>query len=156
MGFPAQVSHQLDSRSILDRAYREIGRGRLREAIEVLERSVEMGAGSTAVRTLLGIAYARTRQVERAFEHFDRAVAQDPEAFAPRCALGELYISLCIFDEARRHLERALACASDAEERSYAPKLLREGRMRERQRVHRPSFRQPAFAGFAGRGTEAR
>lgn len=156
MGFPAQVSHPLDSRSVLDRAYREIGRGRLREAIEVLERSVEMGVGSTAVRTLLGIAYARTRQVERAFEHFERALAQDPKAFAPRCALGELYISLCIFDEARRHLDLALACASDAEERSYAQKLLREGRMRERQRVHRPSFRQPAFAGFAGRGTESR
>jgi tetratricopeptide (TPR) repeat protein len=156
MGFPAQVSYHTDSRHVLDRAYREIGRGRLREAIDVLERSLEMGGECTAVRTLLGIAYARTRQVERAFEHFDRAVAQDPEAFAPRCALGELYISLCIFDEARRHLERALACAADAEERAYAQRLLREGRMRERQRVHRPSFRQPLFVGMRGRGTETR
>jgi tetratricopeptide (TPR) repeat protein len=152
----AQTSRAPDGRPVLERAYREIERGRLREAIEVLERSVEMGWESTAVRTLLGIAYARTRQVERAFEHFERAVARDPEAFAPRCALGELFLRLCIFDEARLHLERALACAADAEERSYAQRLVREGRMRERQRVHRPSFRQPLFAGIRARGTESR
>jgi Flp pilus assembly protein TadD len=127
-------------RHALERAQREIERGRLKEAIEVLERSLKLGWESTAVRTMLGIAYARTRQVERAFQHLDRAVAQAPDAFAPRCALGELYLRLCIADEARHHLRHAAGCATSPEERAYAQRLLREGPGRD------GTARQPFFA----------
>ena len=132
-----------DPQQALERAQREFERGHLQDAIELLEQALTMNADSAPVRTMLGIAYARTRQVERAFEHLERAVAFDPEAFGPRCALGELYMRLCVPETAREHLARALECATNAQERAYVHSLLREERARDRRRVYRPSFRQP-------------
>jgi len=135
-----------DARQTLERAQREVERGHLKEAIELLERALTMDADSVQVRTMLGIAYARTHQVERAFEHLERAVALDPQAFGPRCALGELYLRLCVPEPAREHLDRALECAATAQERAYVQGLLREERLRDRRRIHRPSFRQPFWS----------
>ena len=56
-----------DSRQALERAQRAFERGRMKEAIDLLEQALAMGAESAAALTMLGIAYARTRQVERAF-----------------------------------------------------------------------------------------
>src|SRR5713101_7124666 len=102
-----------------------------------------MGAESVAIRTMLGIAYARTYQVDQALEQLDRAVALDPDAFESRCALGELYLRLCIPDQGRAHLARALECASNAAERAYVQGLLKEERVREGRRIYRPNFRRP-------------
>ena len=132
-----------DPRQVLEHAQREFERGHLKEAIELLEQALTMNADSVQVRTMLGIAYARTRQVERAFEHLEHAVGFDPEAFGPRCALGELYMRLCVPEKARDHLGRALESATNAQERAYVQSLLRDERARDRRRVYRPSFRQP-------------
>ncbi len=92
---------------------------------------------------MLGIAYARTYQIDRALEQLDRAVALDPESFEARCALGELYMRLCIPDRAHEYLDLALECASNAAERAYVQGLLKEERLREQRRIHRPNFRRP-------------
>src|SRR5215470_8910420 len=134
-----------DSQQALEFAYRELERGRVKEAIEVLEQWVGRDDDRIALHTLLGIAFARMRQVERAFEHLERAVAFDPGGFASRCALGELYLRLRVVDEGRAHLERALGASRTAEDRAYVHRLLREDRARERIRVRRPSFRVPFF-----------
>jgi tetratricopeptide (TPR) repeat protein len=132
-----------DAQHALAHAQRAFERGRLKEAIGLLEQALTLGAESAAIRTMLGIAYARTYQVDRAFEQLDRAVALAPNAFEPRCALGELYLRLCIPDQARAHLDQALECASNAAERAYVQGLLKEERLREQRRIHRPNFRRP-------------
>src|SRR5262245_42370075 len=114
-----------DPRQLLERAQRAFEQSRLKEVIDLLEQVLTLGNDSAAIRTMLGIAYARTREVERAFEHLEHAVMLEPDAFGPRCALGELYLRLAIPEQARDHLDRALACASTATERAYIAALLR-------------------------------
>src|SRR5262249_21613473 len=83
-------------RQVLERAQREFECGHLPEAVGLLEQAISMKADGAQVRTMLGIAYARMRQVDRAFEHLERALVFDPDGFGPRCALGELYLRLCV------------------------------------------------------------
>ncbi len=118
-----------DLPAALERAQRAFERGHLQE-----------DANHVGARTMAAVAYARTRRVERAFEHLEAALAREPGAFAPRCALGELYLRLGIPDQARPHLARALEVASTPAERSYVHALLKDDRTRERRRVPRPSF----------------
>jgi tetratricopeptide (TPR) repeat protein len=134
-----------DSRQALELAQRELERGHVPEAIDVLERSLQTCEESASVRTLLGVAYARNREVDRAFAELERAVALDPEAFTPRCALGELYLRLCIVDKGRAHLAEALECATTRAERAYVQQLLREDRARDRTRAYRPDFSRPLW-----------
>jgi tetratricopeptide (TPR) repeat protein len=132
-----------DAGQALERAQRAFERGRLEEAINLLEQALGMGADTAAARTMLGLAYARSRQVDRALEHLEHAAELEPEAFGPQCALGELHMRLCAVEPARQYLARALECASTAAERSYVQRLLHEERVRDRQRIPRPSFRKP-------------
>jgi len=132
-----------DAQQALVHAQRAFERGRLKEAIGLLEQALTLGAESVSIRTMLGIAYARTYQIDRALEQLDRAVALDPESFEARCALGELYMRLCIPDRAHEYLDLALECASNAAERAYVQGLLKEERLREQRRIHRPNFRRP-------------
>jgi Flp pilus assembly protein TadD len=141
-----------DSRQALELAQRELERGRVEDAIDVLERTLQTREESAAARTLLGVAYARTHQVERAFAELERAVELDPEAFGPRCALGELYLRLCVVEQGRTHLAQALEYATTREERAYVQQLLRDDRVRNRKRAQRPSFSTP-FWGRWRRGT---
>jgi tetratricopeptide (TPR) repeat protein len=127
----------------LERARREFERGRLREAIDLLEQALTFDASNVTARTMVAVAYARTRRVEQAFEHLEAALALEPDAFGPRCALGELYLRLGIPEQARPHLTRALEVAGSAEERTYVEGLMREDRARERRRAPRPSFSRP-------------
>jgi tetratricopeptide (TPR) repeat protein len=137
-----------DSRQALERAQRELERGRVPDAIDVLERTLRTCGESAAVRTLLGVAYARSHQVDGAFAELERAIVLDPEAFGPRCALGELYLRLCVVEQGRTHLAQALEYATTREERAYVQQLLREDRVRDRSRAQRPSF----VKRFWGRG----
>lgn len=132
-----------DVRTLLERAQREFERGRLSEAIELLEQALVLDAKHVAARTMLAVAYARTRRIERAFEHLEAALAVDPVAYGPRCLLGELYLRLGIPEQARPHLAAALENASTPEERAYVQALSKEDRAREKRRAPRPSFRQP-------------
>lgn len=134
-----------DPQQVLERAQREFERGHMKETIELLEQALVMKVDSAEVRTMLGIAYARTRQVDRAFEHLECALATRPESFRPVCALGELYARLGVPEKAREHLARALECATTAEERNYVQSLLREERTRDRRRIYRPNFRPLGF-----------
>jgi tetratricopeptide (TPR) repeat protein len=133
----------LDPRATLERARQEFERGRLKEAIEMLELVVAAEKDHAAARTMLAVAYARTRRIERAFEHLEQALVLDPQGFAPRCALGELYIRLGIPEQGREHLDLALARATTPEERAYVQALLKEERAMARHRMPRPAFRQP-------------
>jgi tetratricopeptide (TPR) repeat protein len=144
-----------DLPTALERAQRAFERGHLREASELLEQALVLDASHIGARTMLAVAYARTRRVEQALEHLEAALALAPGAFAPRCALGELYLRLGIPDEARPHLARALEVASSAAERSYVEGLLKEDRARERRRMPRPSFRAPFWLFRRGRGSGA-
>jgi len=132
-----------DPRQLLERAQRAFEQGRLKETIELLEQVLSLGTEDSAIRTMLGIACARTHQVDRALEHLERGVALAPDAFGPRCALGELYLRLAIPAQARAQLDRALACASTPAERAYIATLLRDERARDQRRIHRPSFPTP-------------
>jgi tetratricopeptide (TPR) repeat protein len=129
-----------DSRQALELAQRELERGHIQDAIDVLERVLETCEESGPVHTLLGIAYARSHQVGRAFEQLERAMTLDPGAFGPRCALGELYLRLCVVEQGRARLAEALEYATTREERAYVQQLLREDRARDRKRAQRPSF----------------
>ena len=139
-----------DLPSALERAQRAFERGHLREAIDLLEQALMLDANHVGARTMVAVAYARTRRVDRAFEHLEAALALEAGAFAPRCALGELYLRLGIPEQARSHLARALEVASTPAERSYVQALLKEDRTRERRRVPRPNFRAPFW--LFGRG----
>ena len=132
-----------DLPTALERAQRAFERGHLREAIDLLEQALVLDASHIAARTMLAVAYARTRRVEQALEHLEAALALAPGAFAPRCALGELYLRLGIPEQARPNLQRALEVATTASERSYVENLMKEDRARERRRAPRPSFRTP-------------
>jgi Tfp pilus assembly protein PilF len=132
-----------DLPTALERAQRAFERGHLREAIDLLEHALTLDANHVVARTMLAVAYARTRCVEQAFEHLEAALARQPDAFAPRCALGELHLRLGVPEQARPQLARALEVASTPAERSYVQGLLKEDRARERRRAPRPSFRAP-------------
>ena len=129
-----------DPQQALERAQREFERGHMKETIELLEQALILKADTAPVRTMLGIAYARTRKVDRALHHLEHAAEMAPESFAPRCALGELYARLGLPDKAREHLDHALELATTAAERSYVQGLLREERQRDRRRIYRPRF----------------
>ncbi len=132
-----------DLPTALERAQRAFERGHLKETIDLLEQAVMLDPKHVTARTMLAVAYARSRRVEPALEHLEAALAVEPDAFAPRGALGELYLRLGIPDQARPHLARALEVATNATERSYVQSLLKEDRARERRRAPRPSFRAP-------------
>src|SRR3989442_5497843 len=108
-----------DRREALEAGQHAFERGRMEEAISLLEQAVTLGTDTAATHTMLGVACARQHQVERAFEHLGRAVALEPGGFAPRCALGELYTRLCVPDKAREHLPLALDVATGPQERRY-------------------------------------
>jgi len=129
-----------DLPAALERAQRAFERGHLQEAIDLLEQVLMLDPDHVEARTMLAVAYARTRRVPQAFEHLEAALEHAPAAFAPRCALGELYLRLGIPDQARPHLARALEVASSPAERAYVQTLLKDDRTRERRRVPRPSF----------------
>lgn len=137
---PKLTAFLRDPQQALERAQREFERDHMKETIELLEQALSMKADGAQVRTMLGIAYARTRQVERAFEHLERAVEFAPESFGPRCILGELYARLGVPQKAREQLGRALECATNAQERAYVQSLLRDERTRDRRRIYRPTF----------------
>src|SRR5438876_9735937 len=122
-----------DLPAALERAQRAFERGHLREAIDLLEQAIQLDARHVGARTALGVAYARTRQVDKALEHLEAALELEPAAFAPRCALGELYLRLGIPEQARPHLQRALEVATTASERSYVQNLMKEDRARARR-----------------------
>ncbi len=143
-----------DLPAALERAQRAFERGHLREAIDLLEQALRLEPSHIAARTMLAVAYARTRRVEKALHHLETALELDSGAFAPRCTLGELYLRLGIPDQARPHLARALEVATSAAERSYVHALLKEDRVRERRRVPRPNFRAPFW--FLRRGERER
>jgi len=140
---PAPTPLVRDLATALERAQRAFERGHLREAIELLEQALRLDANHVDARTMVAVAYARTRRVEPALEHLEAALAVAPDAFAPRCALGELYLRLGIPDQARPHLARALEVAEGASESAYVQALLKDDRARERRRAPRPSFRAP-------------
>jgi len=123
---PEPTASVRDSRETLDRAERALARGRLRDGIEVLERYLSAGSDSAAVRTVLGLTYARTRRVERAIHHLERAVGLEPTAFEPRLALAEIYQRLGLVEDGRLHLKQAMTLATSAHERSQARRLLRQ------------------------------
>ena len=129
-----------DSRQALELAQRELERGRTQDAIDVLERVLDTREETAQVRTLLGVAYARVHQVDRAFEQLERAIGLEPEGFTARCALGELYLRLGIVQKGRDQLAQALEYAATREERAYVQQLLREDRARDRKRAQRPDF----------------
>ena len=130
-----------DPEQVLQRAQREFEREHMKETIELLEQALALKADGAQLRTMLGIAYARTRQIDRAFEHLERAVELAPDSFGPRCILGELYARLGVPEKARAELGRALECATNAQERAYVQSLLRDERARDRRRIYRPTFR---------------
>src|SRR5262249_22487398 len=132
-----------DPRTALERAQRELERGCLKDAIEMLELVLSFEKDHVAARTMLAVAYARTRRIEHAFEHLEQALVLDPQGFAPRCALGELYLRLGIPEQGRQHLEHAFARATTPDERAYVQALIKEERAMARRRVPRPAFRQP-------------
>ena len=129
-----------DPQQALERAQREFERGHMKETIELLEQALILKADTAPVRTMLGIAYARTRKIDQALQHLEYATEIAPELFAPRCALGELYARLCVPDKAHEHLNRALELATTAAERSYVQGLMHEERQRDRRRIYRPRF----------------
>jgi Tfp pilus assembly protein PilF len=132
-----------DAQTARERAARDLERGRVTEAIEMLEVALSFEPDDVETHTMLGIGYARSRQIERAFTHLERALDLEPRSFRARCALGELYMRLGIPERARPELERAQACATSATERAYVEALLIEERSRVRRHAPRPSFRQP-------------
>ena len=135
-----------DTQHVLERAQSAFEHGRLKEAIELLEQAISMGADTAATRTMLGIACARVSQVDRALAHLERAVELAPDAFAPRCALGELHLRLCVVEQGQEHLAVALENASTPAERAYVAGLLREDRTRAKRRIYRPSFPRPFWS----------
>ena len=129
---PTPLVHNV--RTAIERAERARERGRLGEAIDLLEQAVALEPANVEARTLAADAYARTRRVERAFAHLDAALTADPHAFRPRCALGELYVRLGIPAQARPHLAAALARATTASERARVRALMRGERAAEPRR----------------------
>jgi len=129
---PTPLVHNV--RTAIERAERARERGRLGEAIDLLEQAVALEPANVEARTIAADAYARTRRVERAFAHLDAALTADPHAFRPRCALGELYVRLGIPAQARPHLAAALARATTASERARVRALMRGERPAEPRR----------------------
>jgi len=122
-----------DADAVVALAERELTSGCTKLAIELLERAVGLDRGNTTARTMLALAYARTRCLEQAFKHLEAVLAIDPDGFSPRCALGELYLRLGDPDQARPHLDRALTHASNAAERARVLSLIRQNCARGRR-----------------------
>jgi tetratricopeptide (TPR) repeat protein len=94
-------------------AYRLIEQFRFRDAIPLLERSIEEGKETADVLMLLTSAYAYTGQLARAQATADRAVQlypNDPDSYV---TLANGYRLQASFDEAARALQRALELSPD-------------------------------------------
>lgn len=140
---PGPTAFVRDADIAFEVAQRELDRGRIKDAIEVLDLAVGVDDANAQLHLLLGVAHVRARQVEHALDHLERALSLDPHAFGPRFALGELYLRLGVPALAREHLDQALALAATAAERAEVQSLLKEERVRARRGVPRPNFQQP-------------
>jgi predicted Zn-dependent protease len=94
-------------------AYRLIEQFKFRDAIPLLERSIEEGKETSEILMLLTSAYAYTGQFARAQASADRAVQlfpNDPNAYV---TLANGYRLQATYDEAARALQRALELTPD-------------------------------------------
>jgi Tfp pilus assembly protein PilF len=140
-------SHSKDAAAVVALAERQLTNGCTKLAIELLEQAVTLDRANTTARTMLALAYARTRCLERAFKHLEEVLAVDPDGFSPRCALGELYLRLGVPEQARPHLDRALTHASNAAERARVLSLIRQNCARTQRAARVKCRRIPRAAG---------
>lgn len=144
-----------DAAAVVALAERELTNGCTKLAIELLEQAVSLDRRNTTARTMLALAYTRTRCLERAFKHLEAVLAIDPDGFSPRCALGELYLRLGDPEQARPHLDRALRHASNAMERTRVLALIRRNCARVRRPARVKCQRRPRVrAATRGKGMQ--
>ena len=96
--------------ALLEKAYRDHMRGKLREAIRIYKRSIILFPTAEA-HTFLGWAYSFQKRYEDAISECEAAIALDPEFGNPYNDIGSYLIALEQPERAIPWLERATQAA---------------------------------------------
>ncbi|MEY8876120.1 MAG: tetratricopeptide repeat protein [Leptothrix sp. (in: b-proteobacteria)] len=95
-----------DVQAELALARREIAAQNWPAAIKELERAVRKDRKQAEAHTLLGFAYRKSGQVDRAFDEYKAALLWDPSSVGAHEYVGEAYLMVKQPEKAREHLAR--------------------------------------------------
>ena len=117
---------------------------RPREALEPLLRAVDLAPRFARARENLGHALLQTGRLDEAVEQLQSAAELDPSSASTRMKLGHALAALGSGEEADTIFEEAFRLAPDRGQLAEAGEHLREGRVRECERICRELLsRQP-------------
>ena len=117
---------------------------RPREALEPLLRAVDLAPRFARARENLGQALLQTGRLDEAVEQLQSAAELDPSSASTRMKLGHALAALGSGEEADTIFEEAFRLAPDRGQLAEAGEHLREGRVRECERICRELLsRQP-------------
>ena len=107
LGEAPERSPKAEAEESFQRGYRLQMSGRLKEAIESYQHSIDL-VPSAEAHTFMGWAYSFLGQLDRAIEHCRTAIELDPEFGNPYNDIGAYLIQQGEYEEAIPYLERAL------------------------------------------------
>jgi tetratricopeptide (TPR) repeat protein len=115
----------------------------LSEYIATLNRLCELHPHSSALRTVLGIAYAMNYDVYPSMDALEKACELDPSSFLAQLKYSELLFRLRILERAEQEAQRALSLAEEPWEYFTARRQLQEIRKLRRDGTQRPAWTKP-------------
>jgi tetratricopeptide (TPR) repeat protein len=92
-----------------DKALKLIRKGKVEQAIEHLERAINIFPDYHAARNDLGVQYMRLARTREAVEQFEAAIAVAPRAYNPRFNLGLVLVESKRYAEGLAELKQAIA-----------------------------------------------
>lgn len=114
-GAPLQTPTTPSAKEILNRAESLISKGKLDEAIALLEESARREPKVPGLEAQLGKAYYRKRNFHQAVIHFEQAVEQQPESGETTQLLGLSFYSLGEWAKAIPFLEKVQSRVPETE-----------------------------------------
>lgn len=100
-------------------AQRALEEGRYEEALRHLLEAQKGNPDDADVQNLLGFAYRKQGDVDKAFLHYRRALALEPKHLGANEYLGELYVEQGDIASAEKHLNimrKSFSCLSGCEQ----------------------------------------
>lgn len=110
------------------RAEKSLKEGSPADAVQHLQKAVELFPGYVEAHNNLGTRYMLERKYERAVLEFKTAVDLDPSSTVPQSNLAVALVTLKRYDEAADAARRALATDSDSPQARYALGLAAAGK----------------------------
>jgi tetratricopeptide (TPR) repeat protein len=108
-------------------ARKAIGERRYAEALRLLDEALARDAQNAETHNLLGFAYRKSGNLERAFQHYYEALRLNPEHRGAHEYIGEAYLAAGNLAKAEEHLRLLIRlCQSPCEEQADLGKAIED------------------------------